>query len=187
VRVFFNRQLKGANMFFKNILRYMIALVVATPLYAFADSINIKVGAWEMTTTTLMTGMMVPAEAQANMSPEQRAKMEEIMQARAGKPSVHVAKTCVTKEDLDQDRLLKSDNENQCTKKIISKSASKIVLEQTCEAPGPSRSTMIIEARTSETLAATMDMVQAGGSGKVHVDIKGRWLGAGCEGIRKGD
>ncbi len=173
-------------MFFKNILRYTIAFVVAAPLYAFADSINVKVGAWEMTTTALTTGMMIPAEAQANMSPEQRARMEETMQARAGKPSVHVKKTCITKEDLDQDRLLKSDDKNQCTKKIISKSASKVVFEQTCEAPGPSRSTVSIEARTSETLAATMDMVQAGGSGKVHVDINGRWLGTSCEGIEKG-
>lgn len=174
-------------MFCKNILRYALAVVVATPLYAFADSINVKVGAWEMTTTTLMTGIMVPAEAQANMSSEQRAKIEEIMQAHAGKPRVHIAKTCVTKEDLDQDRLLKSDGENQCKKKIISKSASKIVFEQTCEAPGPSMSTVIIEAKTLESIEASMDMAQAGTGGKVHVDIKGRWLGAGCDGIKNDD
>ena len=173
-------------MFFKNILRCTFAVLVATPLYAFADSINVKVGAWEMTATTLMTGITVPAEALASVPPDQRAKMEEALQAYAGKPNVHVAKTCVTKEDLDQDRLLKLDEENQCKRNIISKSASKIVFEQTCEAPGPSRSTVVIEARTSESIAATMDMVQADGSGKVHVDINGRWLGTSCEGIKKG-
>jgi hypothetical protein len=183
----FNQLFKGANMFFKNVLKCTLALLIATPLHAFADSINIKVGAWEMTTTTLMTGVMIPVEAQANMSPEQRAKIEEIIQARSSKPNVHIAKTCVTKEDLDQDRILNSDYENQCKKKIISKSASRIVLEQTCEAPGPSKSTVVIEANTSESIAATMDMMQAGGSGKVHVDIKGQWLGASCEGIEKGD
>jgi hypothetical protein len=173
-------------MFANIILRFTLALVIATPLYAFADSINVKVGAWEMTTTTLMAGMLIPAEAQANMSPEQRAKMEEVMRAQAGKPTLHVTKTCVTKEDLDQDRLLKSDNENQCTKKVISKSASKLVFELTCEAPGPTTSTVTVEAKTSESFASTMDMVQAGDRGKVHVEIKGRWLGASCDGIEKG-
>jgi hypothetical protein len=174
-------------MFFKNIFRYTLAFIVATPLCAFADSINVKAGAWEMTSTTLMTGMMVPVEAQANMSPEQRAKIEKIVQAYAGKPIVHVAKTCVTQEDLDQDRLLKSENENQCKKKIISKSASKILFEQTCEAPGTSKSTVTIEAKTTESIEARMDMVQAGNGGKVHVDINGRWLGAGCDGIKNDD
>lgn len=174
-------------MFFQNIFRYTLALIVATPLCAFADSINVKTGAWEMTSTTLMTGIMVPAKAQANLSPEQRAKIGEIVQAHTGKPIVHVTKTCVTKEDLDQDRLLESDNENQCNKKIISKSASKIVFEQTCEAPGPSKSTVTIEAKTTENIEARMDMVQADNGGKIHVDINGRWLGAGCDGIKNDD
>ena len=57
----------------------------------------------------------------------------------------------------------------------------------TCQDPGPYKSTVIIEARTSEGIVGSMNMVQGEGSGKVHVDIKGRWLGASCEGIEKGD
>jgi len=106
------------------------------------------------------------------------------MQARAGKPSTHVTKSCVTKADLDQDRVLKSDDEEHCKKKIISKSASKIVYEQTCPAPDASKSTVKVETSTPESIAATMDMVQGGGDGKIHVDIKGRWLGASCAGIK---
>jgi hypothetical protein len=28
-----------------------------------------------------------------------------------------------------------------------------------------------------------MDMTQTGASGKIHVDVDGRWLGASCAGI----
>lgn len=172
-------------MFIRSLLRCAVACAVASPLYALADSLNAKAGAWEMTMTTLTTGMPAPAEALAKMPPEQRAKIEQAMQARAGKPSTHVTKSCVTKEDLDQDRVIKSDDEDQCTRKIISKSANKIVFEQTCAAPHASTSSVTVEAKTPESIVASMDMVQGGASGKIHVDIKGRWLGASCAGIEE--
>jgi hypothetical protein len=171
-------------MFIRNLLRCAIALTVAMPLYALADSFNAKPGAWEITTTTLTKGMLIPAQALANMPPAQRARVEQSMQARSGKPSTHVTKSCVTKTDLDQDRVLKSDDEENCKKKIVSKSASKIVYEQTCTAPNASKSTVKVEAMTPESIAASMDMVQGGAGGKIHVDIKGRWLGASCAGIK---
>ena len=171
-------------MFTRSVLRCAVAIAVATPMCALADSLNVKTGAWEMTTTTLMTGMPAPAEALAKMPPEQRAKFEKAMQARADKPSTHLTKSCVTEVDLDQDRMISSDDEAQCTRKFISKSATKIAYEQTCEAPHASTSTVMIEAKTPESLVVSMDMVQGGASGKVHVDIKGRWLGASCAGIK---
>lgn len=172
-------------MFAKNPLQCAVAFAVATPLYALAAPLNAKTGAWEMTTTVLTTGMPAPAETLAKMPPEQRAKIEKMMQARAGKPSIRVTKNCVTQEKLDQDRIIKSDDEGQCKKKIISKSANKIVFEQTCGAPRASTSTVALEAKTPESIVASMDMVQGGASGKVHVDIKGRWLGASCAGIKE--
>jgi hypothetical protein len=171
-------------MFIRNLLRCAIAFVVAMPMYTFAASFNAKPGAWEITTTTLTTGMMIPAEALANMPPAQRAKIEKSMQARSGKPSTHVTKNCVTQKKLDQDSMIASDDEEHCKKKIITKSASKIVYEQTCAAPNASRSTVKVEAMTPESIAASMNMVQGGGGGKIHVDIKGRWLGASCAGIK---
>jgi len=169
----------------KTLLRCAIAFAVAMPLYALADSFNMKTGAWEITTTTLMNGMLIPAEDLAGMPPAQRARIEKAMQARAGKPSTHVMKSCVTKTDLDQDRVLKADDEEHCKKKIISKSSSKIVYEQTCSGHEASKSTVTVEAKTPESIAASMDMVQQrSGGGKIHVDMKGKWLGSSCAGIK---
>lgn len=169
-------------MFTKDIFRCAIALAIVAPSHVFADALNVKTGAWEMTTTTLITGMPVPAEALAKMTPEQRARMEAMLAARAGKPSTHVSKSCVTKEDLDQDSMIKSDNVD-CKKDIISRSTTKIVVTETCNAPHASTSNVTISAETPENVVANMDMMQAGASGKIHVDVDGRWLGSSCAGI----
>ena len=151
---------------------------------ALADSFNAKPGAWEMTITTLTTGMPAPPDMLAQMSPEQRAKIEAMMQARAGKPSTHVYPSCITQKDLEEDRIIKeSDDENHCTQQIITKSANKLVLEKRCPAPRASTSKMTMEAKTPESIVASIDMVQGGARGKVHVDMKGHWLRASCAGI----
>jgi len=174
-------------MVLKRLIQCAVALAVAAPLYAHADSLNAKPGAWEMTTTTLTTGVPVPAEELAKMPPAQRARIEETMRSRAGKPRTRVKKSCITKKDLDQDRIIKSDDEGQCKNKIISKSSRKIVLEQTCGASHASTATVVIETKTPESISARMDMVQGGASGKVHVDITGRWLSPDCSGIKNDD
>lgn len=53
-------------------------------------------------------------------------------------------------------------------------------------APRASTSQMTMEAKTPETIIGSIDMTRAG-SGKVHVDIKGRWLGASCAEIKDRD
>ena len=168
----------------KVILRCVIAFAVAAPLYALAASLNAKPGAWEITTTTLTQGMLIPADVLANMPPEQRDKIEKTMQARAGQPVTHVRQNCITQQNLDEDIFVTSDGgRGQCEKKVITKSANKLVLERICPAPQNLTMKLSIEARTPESLVATTDLAQTGG-GKIHMDIKGRWLGASCSGIK---
>ena len=175
-------------MFARSLLHCTVAYLVTVPASALADSLNAKPGAWEMTTTTLTTGNPAPADALAKMPPEQRARIEQAMQARAGKPSTHVKKSCVTKEDLDRDRMIKSDDDDaKCARKILSKTSVRVAYEQTCAAPHASTSNVTIEARSPESMVVSMDMAQGGSAGKVHVDIKGRWLGASCAGIKDAD
>ena len=151
---------------------------------AQAESFNAKPGAWEMTFSGLSTGTMIPPDVLAKMPPEQRARIEQSMQARSGKPGSRSTKSCITKEDLDQNRIIKEEEDEDepgCATKVVSKSPRKMVLERSCPSPRPSISRMTMEAKTPETLAATIDMDRAG-SGTVHIDIQGRWLGTSCAG-----
>ena len=169
-----------ARSFFK----WFAACLLVTTLPALAASLNLKAGAWETTTNATITGSPVPDAALANMTPAQRAGLEKAMQARSQKPVAKVKKSCMTQKDLDEDHLLRSDSERQCSMKILSKSANRLVFEQTCPAPNAAVSTVTMEATTPESVVMDIDVVQGGAHGKVHVTTKGRWLGASCTGIK---
>jgi hypothetical protein len=59
-------------------------------------------------------------------------------------------------------------------------------MEQVCAAPRESTSRMTVESSSPESMVASIDM-QRGESGKVRVDMKGRWVSASCAGIKEGD
>jgi len=155
-------------------------LLSALPLTASADSFNIRTGAWEVTTSTAMSGMLIPADALAKMPPDQRAKIEAMMSARAGKVDTRTMRSCVTPEDLARGQLMDKEMERKdCTRKVIAKTARHFEYEEVCPAPEPSTTHARFDAPSAETYLANVDMTR--GEGKLHVDIRGRWLAAICK------
>lgn len=150
-----------------------------------ADSFNIKPGTWELTVTSITSGMKLSPEMAAKLTPQQRAQMEQMMKAREGKPHTATMNSCLTKDDISQDRIIKEmededdDSAVHCKLTVISKSSSKLVIDTKCPGPSPSTTHLTIEAKTPDTLEATGERDQQG-SGKSRMTIKGRWVGAGC-------
>lgn len=158
----------------------LAALVLAAlPASARAEGLDVKTGAWEVTTKTLMQGMTIPQDAMASMPPEQRAKMEAAMRARSGKVETDTSRTCLTKQDLERGELNKSESKN-CTRKVITQNARHLEVEETCAAPESSRSHFKVDATSAESYTASLD-VSRGERGKVHIDMSGRWIGAICK------
>jgi len=167
-------------MFFRTSLTIMVALVTGMPFHAFAESFDVKPGTWKMSLTTMIAGKPIPEEALESLAPDKRAKAEEALK-RAGKPITISQKACVSQKDLDQDRIIHAVKEDKnCARKIVSKSSTKLVMEQTCPEPYASTAQMTIEAQTPETLTATVDLVRAEAKGKIHLDVKGQWLSENC-------
>lgn len=168
----------------------VLGLCILMAADAQAESFNVKPGAWEMTVTTVASGMKLSSDMAAKMTPLQRAQMEQMMKAREGKPHTTTLQSCLTKDDVSQDRIIKEmededdDGEVQCKVKVISKSSSKLVINKMCPGPSPSATHFTIEAKTPDSIVATGDREQQG-SGKSRMDIKGRWIGASCEGIEE--
>ena len=156
------------------------AAVLFASSIAGAEPLNAKPGAWEMTVTTSGTGNVIPPEALAKMSPERRATVEKMMAERGGKANTSLHKSCVKKEDLDRDSFAESDDSG-CTRKTLSRTASKIVVAMSCPGTPPREGTFTFEAKTPESVIGTID--QQTGSGKFHVDVAGKWLSASCAGI----
>lgn len=157
-------------------------------LDAHAESFNVKPGAWEMTVTTVASGLKVSSELSAKMTPAQRAQMEQMIKSREGKPHTMTSQSCITKDDLSQDRIIKEmededeDTAVRCKVKVLSKSSTKLMLDQLCPGPPTSTTHFTIEAKTTESIAAVGERSE-GGSGKTHIDIEGKWLRASCEGL----
>ena len=168
---------------FERMLFAAVALAMGLPLCAHAESFNAKPGAWEVTVTTTTTGIPIAAAALAELAPDKRAQIEKMLKEQDGKPSVNSYKTCITQDELDQNHFINSKDNAQCTKKVRSKSPVKLVLEQICPPPSGSTGTATIEAKNPESLTTVIDTVPSGATGKAHVDIKAKWLGASCEGI----
>ena len=150
------------------------------PSIACAESLNAKPGAWEMTITTTTTGTVIPTEALEKMQPERRAMVEKMMAERGGQPHTTVNKTCVKKEDLDQERFLRN-SDPSCTRKTVSRSANKVVIAMTCGGTPPREGSFTFEARTPESVVGVIDQQTDGGN--LHVDVAGKWLQASCAGI----
>jgi hypothetical protein len=177
------QETERGNMTTKTFAMIAVALAAGISCHAGAESLNVKPGAWHITVVTTTTGNPIPPDALANLPPDKRAQIEESMRAQAGKPNTETFKSCMTKEDLDQDRMFKSEDESTCARKILSRTATKVVIEQTCPAPRALTGRTTLEAKTPETISAVIDTVQGSAAGKIHVELKGRWLGASCEGI----
>jgi hypothetical protein len=151
---------------------------------AWGATLDVKTGQWETTTTGLMTGMpAIPPEALAQMTPEQRAKVQAAMGARGAKPNVST--NCMTKEKLDQGwnagQALKA-----CTTTVISASSSKQEIHVECKQDGAKTSgTIKVEALDSEHTRGSIQMTTTSPSDSdrpmnMNYTFTSKWLGAAC-------
>lgn len=153
----------------------VVLALTALPLASEAATFDIKTGAWEITLSTTMSGMTIPKEAMAGMSPAQRAKIEASMQASQAKPHIH--RSCVTRQDLDRGQVMRSDQPN-CKRTVITQDARHLEMEEVCTGPEPSKSHFKFDATSNERYTGRIDMMR--NEGKAHVEMSGRWLSATC-------
>lgn len=155
----------------------LVTLII--PTMTLAASLSVKTGAWETTTTTSMGQSNLPADMLAKIPPQMRAQFEAQIKANQ-KP--HIGKGCITQDDLNQNKMLDTPDESTCTRKIISSSPKKMTMQRICAAPRESNSVITVEAISSEMTKGTIDISQPK-AGKIHIDIKSRWLSSSCAGI----
>jgi hypothetical protein len=141
-------------------IRFVALALVALPLVSHAETLDIKTGAWEVTISTAMSGMPIPKEAMAKMSPEQRARMEASMRAQAGQGKPHISRSCVTREDIDRGLLMRSDEPN-CKRKVITQNARHLEMEEVCTGPEPSKSHFKVDATSNERYTGSIDTTRA--------------------------
>jgi hypothetical protein len=170
----------------------LVAVIFFSALALWAaDSImplNVKEGLWEMTVTHSMSGMPaapnIPPDALAKMPPDQRARIEAMMN---GAPSTDIRKECVTKEKIEKHSAFNT-NRGDCTRTVVSSTGSKLEMKFHCvEKQSSSDGTFVMEAMGSDNVKGTMHSVTNTSSGRtMNMDftISSKYLGPDCGDVK---
>ena len=171
-----------------------VALVWPLAFWA-ADNfqpLNVKPGLWETTMTNEMSGMPpMPAEALARLTPEQRAKIEAAMKARAAqgaKTTVH--KNCITKEQLAKPLKFGDESEKNCKYTFVTSSGSKQEIHVECtQGTMNSKGDVHVEAVNSENIkgSSQMSVGDGGRTMNIKMGFTAKWIGASCGELKDKD
>jgi len=149
--------------------------------------LNVKPGLWESTRTIKRQGQMpVPAEMLNRLTPEQRARFEERMNANSNHANTVTEKHCLTKEDLEKDRLRMAETK-ECTTTVLNSTSTSVKANLVCDQQG------MHATGTLELVAADPEHVN--GSYHSAVDADGhtmnvdgswssKWLGSSCGDVK---
>jgi Protein of unknown function (DUF3617) len=172
---------------------FLLAVIVCVSLALWAGDnivpLNVKLGLWEMTMTSSMTGMpampAIPPDVLAKMPPEQRARMEAVTkQGGTGGPTV--IKQCVTKEKLDKNSAF-NPNRGECTHTVVSSGASKLEMKFHCQEKQSSTDvTVLVEAIGSDNVKGTMHGVinSDGKTMNMNSTFSSKYLGPACGDVK---
>jgi hypothetical protein len=148
------------------------------------QSLNIKPGLWESTRTIKRTGEMpIPAELLNRLTPEQRARMEERMKANSGGHSSTVTeKHCITREDLERDRL-KIAEAKECTTTVVNSTSTNLKGKMVCETAGMhATGTLELVAVDAEHVNGSYHSTVDGNDHTMNMEgtWTSKWLGSTC-------
>ncbi len=159
------------------------AILLLSVLPVHADPLDVKLGLWETTSTTDISGMPIPAEVLQNMPPERRASFEAAMKARqAHGPKSTTIKTCMTKEDLNRPFDKKGDEDKNCTNTLVTATSTRAEYRIECTGPKAHKGVINVEALSRDRMKATVKMNT--GTGTVTNGTTSKWIAADCGNVR---
>lgn len=151
-----------------------------------ADSLDVRLGLWEMSITTTQRGTPQLSEsALKDMKPEQRAKLMAALQKNAAAgPRTFTTKTCVRAEDIKNGTFRiggdEDDEESQCRYQVSAQTKTLQEATANCASDPPRTSKLRVQATDREHMSGTIDTVA--GTGGANVKFTGKWLATSCAG-----
>jgi hypothetical protein len=162
------------------------ALVVGSSSIASAQTFNVKVGLWEVTTKGQMGGP--PPVDTSKMPPERRGQAEAMikaMLANAAKPRTF--KSCITKEKLEKDPFEEREEGQRCKRSYLTRTATVLAFKEECTgSDGNTVTEGRFEATSSEAVKGTLKVVleRAGMPINFNSDLTGKYIGAACGDVK---
>jgi hypothetical protein len=169
------------------------ALLAVVSLSAAAQTLpKRKPGLWEFQMKA--SGRDTPNidDRLAQMTPEQRAQMEQMMKSRGmsiGPGNTQTMRHCVTSQEAEAEagkpiagRMQR--DVSKCDEKLVSRTASEVRIHAVCQTPdGPSEFDMRVHDFSDVSFAMEMDGKSAT-KGPVHFEQKARWVSSDCGNVK---
>ncbi|HUJ88125.1 MAG TPA: DUF3617 domain-containing protein [Burkholderiales bacterium] len=168
----------------------LLPAFLAAAASASAAQMDVRLGLWEATVTSKMSGAPpIDVSSLNKLSPEQRARLEAMFQSRAAQgPQTHSYKTCLTKEDLEKDPFSEPARQGEtCTTKVTSHTRTMWQGTRVCTGDrGRQEYSAKISVLSREQVKGTVLMKLSDGSHTMtnHATYSGKWLGSDCGGVR---
>ena len=145
-----------------------------------AEKLDIKIGLWEITSTTQMSGTpQLPKEITAKMTPEQRARLEADLKSATHDAKKSTDRSCITKKDIENP--FHGSNEN-CKQSIVRTTRTSQEVNLVCNGEPKGTGFIRINTPTPETMTGVMDIKMGDGKDALNLkaNLTGRWIGADC-------
>lgn len=153
--------------------------------------LNVKTGLWQVTVIHTASGTPpIPADMQARMAkmtPEQRARVEEMIRSRfGGTPQTTTYNKCVTTKDLNTNPWANGSDE-KCNWTVLNSTASDMEVNGSSCAAGRDQGmktnvNVKLHVVDPENVKATMQGSATGNGQTTNISgtYTGKWLGATC-------
>jgi len=162
-----------------------LSLALGAGLVAQTPVLDIKMGLWEVTTTTTIGGLTSTLDT-SKMPPAQAAQMEAALKS-ATAPRTETSQTCMTKEKFEKDGFLMEPTPG-VTCKTTPSTNTKTAYAAKVECTGARAMSGEVQVATDSSSAfkAAMKMASAEGGRTINVDIAmtGKWIGAACGNVK---
>jgi len=174
--------------FARSLTTACVSACLTAVVLAQAPALNVKMGLWEVSSTSEMGGQM-PGVDTSKMTPEQKAQMDAAM-AGAMKnmmaPHTTVQKTCMTKEKFDKGSFMTDQPGMTCKQTYTTNTHTAMDANMVCTGERAMTGQAHFEAATPTAFKGTMKstMTEQGKTMTVNVAMTGKWLGADCGDVK---
>jgi hypothetical protein len=147
---------------------------------ARADPLDLKLGLWETTFTSSISGTLIPDAQLQQMPPAQRERMEAMMKKQQAEgPKTRTSRTCLTQEKLGRAfQKAEADEEKDCKRTTLVATRSRQEITIVCTGQRPQKREWRMEATSRESAKGNVKVVS--GSGSVTMDFTAKWVASEC-------
>jgi hypothetical protein len=146
--------------------------------------LNVNAGLWEVTTTSAASkDVVLPAALLEQLTPDQRARIEERIKASRSDPvKTTIKKRCLTREQLRRGILFRPDGKS-CTWTLLTSTSNKVEMRGDCVDQGfKTEARLQIEALSPEKAEGSLQF-STNAENTIPVTtstFKAKWIGPGC-------